>query len=184
MTRKKTDKVLVLGIDGMDPRLSKYYMEQGYMPNLKTLLERGSARDDLMLLGAVPTITPPMWTTLATGAYPMTHGITDFWRQDPEHLDTLNYAIDSRLCKAEQLWNVTAEAGKKTFVLHWPGSSWPPSSSSENLYVIDGTNPEGICMATGEIESEYLAIAKADIPKLGYKNKAGTTQMLDRKSVV
>lgn len=115
MTRKKTDKVLVLGIDGMDPRLSKYYMEQGYMPNLKTLLERGSARDDLMLLGAVPTITPPMWTTLATGAYPMTHGITDFWRQDPECLDTLNYAIDSRLCKAEQLWNVTAEAGKKTF---------------------------------------------------------------------
>lgn len=178
MTRKKTDKVLVLGIDGMDPRLSKYYMEQGYMPNLKTLLERGSARDDLMILGAVPTITPPMWTTLATGAYPMTHGITDFWRQDPERLDTLNYAIDSRLCKAEQLWNVTAEAGKKTFVLHWPGSSWPPSSSSENLYVIDGTNPEGICMATGEIESEYLAIAKADIPKLGYKNKAGTTQML------
>ena len=104
----------------------------------------------------MPTITPPMWTTLATGAYPMTHGITDFWRQDPNHLGLRNYALDSRLCKAEQMWNVTAEAGKKTFVLHWPGSSWLPSSDSENLYVIDGTNPEGICMSTGEVEHSFL----------------------------
>lgn len=178
MTQILSNKVLVIGIDGMDPRMSKYYMEKGYMPNLKKLLERGAARDDLVLLGGVPTITPPMWTTLATGAYPMTHGITDFWRQDPKRLDVLNYAIDSRLCKAEQLWNVTSEAGKKTFVLHWPGSSWPPSTINENLYVVDGTNPEGICMATGEIENEYIAIADNNIPKITFKNKAGTTQML------
>lgn len=152
----KGEKVLVLGIDGMDPRLSKYHMEQGHMPNLKKLLEAGAAREDLVLLGAMPTITPPMWTTLATGAYPMTHGITDFWRQDPDNLGLRNYALDSRLCKAEQMWNVTAESGKKTFVLHWPGSSWPPSSDSENLYVIDGTNPEGICMSTGEVEHSFL----------------------------
>ncbi len=157
----KSEKVLVLGIDGMDPRLSKYHMEQGYMPNLKKLIEAGSAREDLVLLGAMPTITPPMWTTLATGAYPMTHGITDFWRQDPDHLGLRNYALDSRLCKAEQMWNVTAEAGKKTFVLHWPGSSWPPSSDSENLYVIDGTNPEGICMSTGEVEHSFLVYGDA-----------------------
>lgn len=178
MREAKTDKVLVLGIDGMDPRLSKYHMEQGYMPNLKKLLERGAAREDLVLLGGMPTITPPMWTTLATGTYPMTHGITDFWRQDPKRLDMLNYAIDSRLCKAEQLWNVTAEAGKKTFVLHWPGSSWPPSSPSENLYVIDGTNPEGVCMATGEIAEEYLVVADAAIPAVTYRKEAGVTQMM------
>ncbi len=175
---KKADKILVLGIDGMDPRLSRYHMEQGYMPNLKTLIERGSAREDLVLLGGMPTITPPMWTTLATGAYPMTHGITDFWRQDPEKLDTLNYALDSRLCKAEQLWNVTAEAGKKTFVLHWPGSSWPPSSDNKNLFVIDGTNPEGVCMGTGEVEAEYIAVASEEISTVTYRNKAGSTQML------
>ena len=178
MREKFTDKVMVIGIDGMDPRLTLHHMNQGYMPNLKKLLERGSAREDLVLLGAMPTITPPMWTTLATGTYPMTHGITDFWRQDPEKLDTLNYAIDSRLCRAEQLWNVTAESGKKTLVMHWPGSSWPPSSNSENLFVIDGTNPEGICMATGEIEEEYIVIAKNDIPTVTYRPKAGTTQML------
>ena len=57
MTKAVADKILVLGIDGMDPRLSKYHMEQGYMPNLKKLLEKGSAREDLVLLGGMPTIT-------------------------------------------------------------------------------------------------------------------------------
>ena len=178
MSKALSEKVLVLGIDGMDPRLSLHHMAQGYMPNLKKLLERGSAREDLVLLGGMPTITPPMWTTLATGAYPMTHGITDFWRQDPDHLDILNYNLDSRLCRAEQLWNITAEAGKKTLVMHWPGSSWPPTSDSENLYVIDGTNPEGICMATGEVGEEYIAIGSKDISVITYKPKAGATQML------
>ena len=46
----KAEKILVLGIDGMDPRLSKYHMEQGYMPNLKEFLKRGSSREDLVLL--------------------------------------------------------------------------------------------------------------------------------------
>ncbi len=115
---EKTDKILVLGIDGMDPRLSNYHMSQGYMPNLKKFLERGSAREDLVLLGGMPTITPPMWATLATGAYPMTHGITDFWLQDQENLGITKYAFNSANCKAEPIWNVLAESGKKTFVLH------------------------------------------------------------------
>ena len=111
-----SSKILVLGIDGMDARLTKHHLEAGKMPNLQTLIARGAAREDLELLGALPTITPPMWTTLATGAYPMTHGITDFWRQNPDHLDTFGYNMDSRLCQAEQIWNVLAEAGKKTLV--------------------------------------------------------------------
>ena len=40
-------------------------MNQGKMPNLKKFVERGAARADLTLLGAMPTVTPPMWTTLA-----------------------------------------------------------------------------------------------------------------------
>ena len=89
-------KIIVVGIDGMDPRLAKKYLNAGKMPNMKKLLERGSAREDLVMLGAVPTITPPQWTTLATGAYPGTHGITDFWNQHPTELDTLVYSLDSR----------------------------------------------------------------------------------------
>ena len=80
MLRSKglTDKLIVLGIDGMDPRFTRAMVDEGKMPNTKKLIEMGAARHDLMLLGAMPTITPPMWATLATGAYPMTHGITDY----------------------------------------------------------------------------------------------------------
>lgn len=63
-------KVLILGVDGMDPSLTKKYMEAGLMPNTRQFVERGACREDLVLLGGVPTITPPMWTTLATGATP------------------------------------------------------------------------------------------------------------------
>lgn len=173
----KAEKILVLGIDGMDPRLTKYHMEQGYMPNLQKFLARGSAREDLQLLGAMPTITPPMWTTLATGAYPMTHGVTDFWRQDQEDLGVIKYGFDSRLCQAEQLWNVFAEAGKNTLLLHWP-VSWPPTSNIENLFVIDGTNPEGICMGAGQIEGEYIAVATEEIEEVSYRRAAGETSMM------
>lgn len=74
MREAMTNKIMVLGVDGFDPRYAKYLMDQGKMPNLKQYVERGSAREDLVLLGAVPTVTPPMWTTLSTGAYAGTHG--------------------------------------------------------------------------------------------------------------
>ena len=77
----KATKVAVLGVDAMDPRLTRKYVDMGIMPNTKKILEMGAARQDLMLLGALPTVTPPQWTTLATGAYPETHGITAFYRQ-------------------------------------------------------------------------------------------------------
>ena len=77
MQRKAlSEKMIVLGVDGMDPRLTKKYLDAGLMPNLQAYLQQGAAREDLVLLGGVPTITPPMWTTLSTGAYPATHGIT------------------------------------------------------------------------------------------------------------
>ena len=57
----------VIGIDGMDPKMTRRMVNEGKLPNIKKMIEMGSAREDLVLLGAMPTITPPMWTTLATG---------------------------------------------------------------------------------------------------------------------
>ena len=159
-------KVFVIGLDGMDPSLTKKYMDQGKLPNIKKIVEAGAAREDLVLLGGQPTVTPPMWTTLATGANPGTHGITCFWNQDPEHLDSIVYNLDSRMCHAEQLWNVTAEAGKKTLVWHWPGSSWPPSSDNENLYVVDGSQPAAVQMSTASVDFEKYAIANKDFKEV------------------
>lgn len=164
MAREKaTDKILVLGVDGLEPSLTKKFMDQGKLPNFKKFVERGACREDLVLLGAMPTITPPLWTTLATGAYPETHGITCFWRQSPDSLDEIVYAFDSIGCKAEQLWNIFAEAGKKTLVWHWPGGSWPPSSNNENLMVVDGTQPAHVSMGVALRDMEKHILASVDI---------------------
>lgn len=175
MTKRNViaDKILLLGVDGLDPRLTRKYVDQGKMPNVKKYLEYGSAREDLTMLGGHPTVTPPMWTTMATGCYANVHGITGFWRKSSDgELDTIEYNLDSRLCKAEPLWNCFAEAGKKTLVWHWPGSSWPPTSDNPNLMVVDGTSPGSVGMAIQAVDSEFLMGASEEIPSVTFRHRA------------
>lgn len=175
MDRKAlTDKVFIVGLDAMDPRLTRKYVDMGIMPNVKKVIERGAQRHDLVLLGAMPTVTPPQWTTLATGAYPMTHNCTGFFRQGGD-INLLQLNFDSRNCTAEQLWNVTAEAGYKTLVWHWPGSAWPPSSDNPNLHVVDGTSPGSVNMSTAQFDSEFLAIASPKTAVLTWRSAASST---------
>lgn len=164
-------KVFIVGLDAMDPKLTRKYVDMGLMPNVKKVIERGSARHDLMMLGAMPTVTPPQWTTLATGAYPMTHNCTAFFRQGGD-LDRVMLNFNSQDCKAEQLWNVTAEAGLKTLVWHWPGSAWPPSSDSPNLHVVDGTSPGSVNMSTAQFDSEFLVIASPNNVRTVFRTQA------------
>ena len=168
MLRNKglTDKLLLLGVDGMDPRFTKRMVEEGKMPNFKKLMDMGSCREDLMMLGANPTITPPMSATLATGAYPMTHGIMDYNISAEEDKDITLGAFSSRFLKAEPLWNVTAQAGKKTLCMHWPGGSFPPSIDSENLFTIDGSSPGACCAWSNQRDYDmvYIASTKAEKP--------------------
>jgi Uncharacterized conserved protein len=167
-------KIFVLGIDGMDPRLTKKYLNQGKMPNIKRFIEKGSAREDLKMLGGQPTGTPPMWTTLATGCNPNVHGITCFNRASQKGLDYTDYNLDSRNCHAEPLWNVFAENGKKTLVWHWPGSSWPPTSTSQNLHVIDGSQPTAINLGVAEVDREFFLIANETIEEVTFKARGIT----------
>lgn len=160
MQRKAlTDKVMVLGVDGLEPRFARKLMDEGKMPNFSKLAARGAQRHDLVLLGSNPTVTPPQWTTLAVGCNPNVHSITQFFRHDPNDFSVANYNIDSRLCKAEAVWNCTAEAGKKTLVFHWPGSAWPPTSDNPNLLVVDGTAPGAVGMGVMIVEKEIFVSA-------------------------
>ena len=170
---KKSEKLIVLGIDGMDPRFTKYLLDNGELPAIKQFVERGACREDLVLLGGMPTITPPMWTTLSTGAYACTHGITGFWNVDPNDRSKLVYALDSTLCKAEQVWNGIAEAGYRTLVWHWPGSSWPPTSQNPNLAVVDGAQPGFVNFGTGMRDDEVMVTASTKIEHSAFLPKAG-----------
>lgn len=167
-----SDKMMVLGVDGLDPRLSRKYIDEGKMPNLKKLVERGAQRQDLVLLGSQPTVTPPQWTTLATGANPVVHGICQFDRTIPGKINQRGYNLDSRLVKAEPIWNCLTEAGRKTLVFHWPGGAWPPTSDSENLMVIDGSAPGSVGSSSMQVDGEMLVAASVDIEEVTFETKA------------
>ncbi len=164
-TKGLTDKLLMLGIDGMDPRFTKRMIAEGKMPNTKKMMEMGSCRDDLMLLGAVPTITPPMWATLGTGCYPMTHGIMDY-NLSGDDKEITYAAFYSTFLKVQPLWNITAEAGKKTLVWHWPGGAWPPTIDNENLITVDGSSPGAVCAFSSarDFDTVFIASTKAQKP--------------------
>ena len=80
----KTDtpkKVIVLGFDGMDPRLVKAWMEEGTLPSFQRLRSTGSF---LPLRSSIPSQSPVAWANFITGTDPGGHGIFDFLHRDPE----------------------------------------------------------------------------------------------------
>lgn len=175
MQRKAlSKKIMLAGLDGLDPRFAKKMMDEGKMPNLKVLVDKGACREDLVLLGGHPTDTPPMWTTLACGCNPYIHGITGFYRESSLGLDHIEYNLHSSYNKAEPLWNVTAEAGLKTLVWHWPGSSWPPTSDNPNLMVVDGTQPGGVGMAVAQVDKEFILEASSEEKTVKFENDSNT----------
>jgi predicted AlkP superfamily phosphohydrolase/phosphomutase len=73
-------RVVVLGLDGMDPGLATKFMREGRMPNFQKLAERGVFRP---LDTSVPSMSPVAWSTFATGTDASQHGIYDFLTRDP-----------------------------------------------------------------------------------------------------
>lgn len=170
MLRNKSlsEKVMVLGIDGLDPRYTKKMVDAGKMPNFKKLIEAGAQREDLEMLGGCAPVTPPGWATLGTGAYSYTHSVTQFFAKDPKMLDMSGYNIHSRMCLAEPVWNAIAENGLNTCVFHWPGGAWPPTSDSEHLFMIDGTVPGAPGMACYMVDPEFFFGASPNVETLEY----------------
>ena len=65
-------KVIVLGLDApIAPRLYKYCKE-GKLPAIARVINNGVWARNAML--PLPTITPPNWSAIATGAWPSTIG--------------------------------------------------------------------------------------------------------------
>jgi predicted AlkP superfamily phosphohydrolase/phosphomutase len=76
-------KLIILGIDGMDPQLLKKFMAEGKMPNFSALAQKGSFR---LLTTSIPPQSPVAWSNLITGMNAGGHGIFDFIHRDPKTL--------------------------------------------------------------------------------------------------
>ena len=130
----KPEKLVLIGLDApIAPRIYDYAMK-GHLPNIKRLINRGVYFRNCMV--PYPTITPPNWTSIVTGARIGTHGITCFNMHKPGMpLDHTYSAFDSRDCRAQYIWEAIEETGEPVLIVNYP-STWPPRG--KNVIQIGG----------------------------------------------
>lgn len=159
-------KVVLLGLDSLVPSLTYRFIKAGYMPNFAKLMENGTHG---RAIPSFPTHTPTNWTTIATGADVYTHGV-----------DVFNY--DTRIRKAESIWQAVERQGGFSILLRYPGT-WPVDFSSGIVFDHGGNNPSIFRLAQAQVhlvgeKVEYVgglhgAVDSMEIrlsPARGWKN--------------
>ncbi len=127
-------KVVVLGLDGFDPKIAERLLSRGELPHLRRLSEQGGYS---RLATTTPAQTPVAWSTFATGTNPGGHGVFDFLRRDPQtnlpdaglfRFEQKNSFVAPRatnLRRGTPLWAYLSEAGVSSTVLRCP-CTFPP----------------------------------------------------------
>jgi len=123
-------KIYMLGIDQMILPLTMRLVQDGYLPNLARLLERGSANQ---AVSSFPAWTPTNWATISTGANTGTHGVFAWFVDMPEG-DPVS-SFDSHAVSAETIWEAAERAGLKSAVFHYPASM---PSNLKHSFIVEG----------------------------------------------
>ena len=128
-------KVIVIGLDGLEPSIVDAMLEAGELPNLARLRASGGYS---RIATTTPAQTPVAWSSFATGTNPGGHGIFDFLRRDPK-----TYLPDLGLNRYEQksafhapsvvnlrrgtpVWDVLTSAGIPSTIIRCP-CTYPPN---------------------------------------------------------
>ncbi len=112
-------RVVVLGIDGLDPEVVDTLMSEGSMPNFAAMRREGAYGP---LRSARPILSPIIWTTIATGRPPADHGIGHFVAVNEKTGESL--PVTSQMRKVKALWNIVSDAGRTVDVVGW-WATWP-----------------------------------------------------------
>ena len=113
-------KLILLGLDGAAFLLLDPYMEEGVMPNLGTIRQKGAWGE---LASTMPATTPPAWASCCTGVNPGRHGILDF-RESPKR-DRNRPLISSRSVRMPRIWHLLNRNGRSAVMLNVP-LTYPP----------------------------------------------------------
>jgi len=73
-------RIVILGLDGMDPGIASKLMREGRLPNFQRLADHGVFRP---LATSYPSMSPVAWSSFTTGVDPSRHNIYDFLTRDP-----------------------------------------------------------------------------------------------------
>lgn len=142
-------RLIVLGIDGLDPDVVQMLIDEGKAPNFERLARGGVSG---VMDSAPPLLSPIIWTTLATGRTPSEHGIGHFTTVDP--VTGEEKPVTGSLRRVKAIWNMFSEARKKVAVVGW-WATWPAEevhgvmvSDHAGYHFLMGDQADG--SATGE----------------------------------
>ena len=137
MVNRLKKKVIVIGLDGLEPSIVERMLAKGDLPNLQKIRSAGGYS---RLSTTYPAQTPVAWSSFATGANPGCHGIFDFISRDPQ-----TYQPDVALTRfappknilspprvvnrrqGEAVWQTLSRAGVPSTVLRCP-CTFPPEA--------------------------------------------------------
>jgi len=142
--RARFRRIVVLGLDGLEPTLVDRYLAEGKLPNFAALKEHGTYQK---LATTAPAMTPVAWASFLTGCNPGKHNIFDFLTRDKRtYLPALSSAQiyparktlsigkwripiskpDIRgLRKGKPFWNILGEHGIFSNIIRMP-ITFPP----------------------------------------------------------
>ena len=109
-------KLLLVGWDAADWKVIHPLLEEGKMPSLQRLIDRGVMGD---LTTLKPVLSPMLWTSIATGKRPFNHGIHGFSEPTPDGQSVRPITTLNRKTKA--IWNILSQNAYRTNVIGW----WP-----------------------------------------------------------
>jgi predicted AlkP superfamily phosphohydrolase/phosphomutase len=146
-------KLVVLGIDGMDPNV--FEKIQSEMPHLSSILKSGCFKH---CESVFPPDSIPAWVTIFTGEYPEQHG----WLDNIDYEDIRKGADVSKMCdlQGRTFWDRVGQAGKRVCIIN-PLLAYP-------VWPVHGVMANGPVFISGEkqIFPQEL-ITKYKLPELG-----------------
>lgn len=127
-------KVVVVGLDGLDPGIVEPMLRAGELPNLALVEKQGGYG---RVRTTSPAQTPVAWSTFATGVNPGGHGIFDFVTRNPKtylpdlafnRYEQKNAFVPPRavnLRRGTAVWDVLTKADIPATILRLP-CTYPP----------------------------------------------------------
>jgi len=133
MSLERPNRLLIVGLDGLNWRILTPLLDAGIMPHLARLRSEGAWGP---LTSVVPTQSAAAWASFITGQNPGRHGVVDFmWRQvDGSYQHAKPHP-------ATTLWHYAGQAGLRVGVFNFP-VTYPPDPV--NGFLVSGMlSPRG-----------------------------------------
>jgi predicted AlkP superfamily phosphohydrolase/phosphomutase/Tfp pilus assembly protein PilF len=122
--RSSPTRVVIFALDGADWELLHELSDDGRIPNIRALTTGGTTAS---LQTIQPTVSPMVWTTVATGLTPDRHGVLDF-------IDRARHTpVDAYSRRVPALWDVADAFGRTSLVTGW-WTAWPPTAPNSVFY--------------------------------------------------